>query len=123
MRYRDLDRVRRVEVTGGHELPALLAAPGGVACGGTVGGVRRRARPSSLPFWLLLGSVPLDGWGLLPASAPVFVCPVVVATVLAAIGGGTDGTGAAGGRIPVVGGVVVTHGEASQPGSIGSGHE
>jgi hypothetical protein len=44
---------------------------------------------SSLPFWLLLGSVRLHGLGLLlPASALMFVCPVVVATVLAAIEGG-----------------------------------
>ena len=44
---------------------------------------------SSLPFWLLLRSVRLHGLGLvLPASALMFVCPVVVATVLAAIEGG-----------------------------------
>ena len=44
---------------------------------------------SSLPFWLLLGSVRLDGFGLLlPASALMFVCPMIAATVLAAVEGG-----------------------------------
>ena len=44
---------------------------------------------SSLPFWLLLGSVRLDGFGLLlPASALMVVCPMIAATVLAAVEGG-----------------------------------
>ncbi|MGY1704749.1 type II CAAX prenyl endopeptidase Rce1 family protein [Geodermatophilus sp. SYSU D00697] len=44
---------------------------------------------SSLPFWLLLGSVRLTGLGLLlPASALAFVCPALVATALAAAEGG-----------------------------------
>jgi hypothetical protein len=44
---------------------------------------------SSLPFWLLLGSVQLDGFGLLlPASALMVVCPMIAATVLAAVEGG-----------------------------------
>ncbi len=47
---------------------------------------------SSLPFWLLLGSAQLDGFGLLlPASALLFVCPVIVATALAAVEGGRAG--------------------------------
>ena len=46
----------------------------------------------SLPFWLLLGSVPLGGLGLLlPASALMFVCPAIVATALAAIEGRRTG--------------------------------
>ena len=44
---------------------------------------------SSLPFWLLLGSVRLNGFGLLlPASALMVVCPMIAATVLAAVEGG-----------------------------------
>jgi hypothetical protein len=44
---------------------------------------------SSLPFWLLLGSVQLDGFGLLlPASALMVVCPMIAATVLTAVEGG-----------------------------------
>jgi hypothetical protein len=44
---------------------------------------------SSLPFWLLLGSVQLNGFGLLlPASALMVVCPMIAATVLAAVEGG-----------------------------------
>ncbi|MGR6964038.1 CPBP family glutamic-type intramembrane protease [Geodermatophilus sp. URMC 61] len=47
---------------------------------------------SSLPFWLLLGSVRPAGLGLLlPASALMFVCPAIVATALAAIEGGRTG--------------------------------
>ena len=47
---------------------------------------------SSLPLWLLLGSVRLGGLGLLlPASALMFVCPAIVATVLAALEGGRAG--------------------------------
>ena len=47
---------------------------------------------SSLPLWLLLGSVRLGGLGLLlPASALMFACPAIVATVLAALEGGRAG--------------------------------
>ncbi len=65
---------------------------GGWSPGGSLAAFVGALLLSSLPFWLLLGSTRLDGLGLLlPASALVFVCPAVVATVLAAIEGGRAG--------------------------------
>src|SRR3712207_3840 len=85
---RPLDRGRRVEVTGGRERPSPSPLRRVWSAEARLAAFVAVLVSSSLPFWLLLRSVRLHGLGLLlPASALVFVCPVAVATVLAAIEG------------------------------------